>query len=180
MSARPAGANFQEHLRGVKEEPPRHRPWTVCKLGYKLMHNKLVLSSLEDVGRAHRPEHQESACIEEEEFVHIKDVSRAPRPEHQESACIEEEEEEEKFVHIKGFRKYLGADGQEPESPGVKEDVERPLVKEEEPKSSQQMQLPIKKEEEELPYIEEKGHITRSTAHDSTGWAGLCNTPVAH
>ncbi|XP_057709987.1 uncharacterized protein LOC130927896 [Corythoichthys intestinalis] len=45
------------------------------------------------------------------------------------------------------FRKYLCA---EPESPGVKEDVELPQIKEE-PKPCQQKQLPIKKDEE-LPY----------------------------
>ncbi|XP_057712208.1 zinc finger protein 37-like [Corythoichthys intestinalis] len=65
------------------------------------------------------------------------------------------------------FRKYLGAERQEPESPGVKQDVELPQIKEEEePESWKQKekeeQLPIKKEEE-LPYIKEEVSITRST-----------------
>ncbi|XP_057676547.1 zinc finger protein 35-like isoform X3 [Corythoichthys intestinalis] len=63
------------------------------------------------------------------------------------------------------FRKYLSAERQEPESPGVKEDVELPQIKEEEePEPCQQKQLSIKKEEEELPYVkEEEEHITRTT-----------------
>ncbi|XP_057717000.1 uncharacterized protein LOC130931863 isoform X6 [Corythoichthys intestinalis] len=120
MSARPAGANFREHLRGVKEEPLRHRHWTVCKLHYKLMHNKLVLSSLE------------------------------------------------------GFRKYLGADGQEPESPGIEGDIEPPQIKEEEPKPCQQMQLLIKKEEEEQPSVEEEEYTTRSTVKGAlSDWSSV-------
>ncbi|XP_057709753.1 uncharacterized protein LOC130927768 [Corythoichthys intestinalis] len=105
------------------------------------MHAKVVLHRLEDpyVSQAHYPEHPESARIKDEE---------------EGSPSIKDEEE---FVYIKGFRGYLGAERQEPESPGVKEDVELPQIKEEEePEPCQQKQLPIKKEEEE------EKHITRS------------------
>ncbi|XP_057709601.1 uncharacterized protein LOC130927669 isoform X4 [Corythoichthys intestinalis] len=139
MSARP------EELCGVKEEPPCHRHSTVCKL----MHAKVVLHRLEDLY-----------------------VSQARYSEHLESACIKDEEEEwssiqEAFIHMKGFRKYLGAERQEAACPGV----ELPQIKEEEePEPCQQKQLPIKKEEEELPYVkeeEEEEHITRSNGlHD--------------
>ncbi|XP_057710111.1 uncharacterized protein LOC130927972 [Corythoichthys intestinalis] len=108
------------------------------------------------VSHAHRLEHQESACVKGEE---------------EESPCIKEEEEspyikEEESVHIKGFRKYLGA---EPESPGQKEDVERSQIKDEEPELCQQKHLSIKKEDEELPYVkeeEEEELITWSTGPD--------------
>ncbi|XP_057673637.1 zinc finger protein 391-like isoform X1 [Corythoichthys intestinalis] len=103
------------------------------------------------------------------------DVSPAHLWEHQESACIKEEEEEESpsivedemFIHMEGSRKYLGAERQEQESPGVKKDVQLPQIKEEEPEPCQQKerekQLPIKKEEEELPFNKEGEGITRST-----------------
>ncbi|XP_057676528.1 cilia- and flagella-associated protein 251-like isoform X3 [Corythoichthys intestinalis] len=168
----PAAEKFQEDLCGVKEEPPRPQDSTVSKK----MPAKVVLPRFEDlyVSQAHRLENQESACVkgeeeesphikEEEESVHIKDlyVSQTHRLEHQESLCVKGEEEEspyikeEESVHIKGFRKYLFA---EPESPGIKEDVELPQIKEEEeePEPCHQKEreehLPIKKEEEELPY----------------------------
>ncbi|XP_057710901.1 uncharacterized protein LOC130928374 isoform X3 [Corythoichthys intestinalis] len=71
---------------------------------------------------------------------------------------------------ILNFRKSPGPGQQEPESPGIKEEVELPQIKEEEPEPPQQQkreaQLPIKKEEVELPYVkeeEEEQDITRST-----------------
>ncbi|XP_057710298.1 zinc finger protein 773-like [Corythoichthys intestinalis] len=57
-----------------------------------------------------------------------------------------------------GLRKSLGA---EPDSSGIREDVELPQIKEEEKEREQQ--LPIKKEEDELPFGKEEEHITRLT-----------------
>ncbi|XP_057710010.1 zinc finger protein 771-like [Corythoichthys intestinalis] len=62
------------------------------------------------------------------------------------------------------FRKYLGAKRQEPVSPGVKEDVELPQIKEEEPEPCQHKQFSfIKEEEQEMPYFKEKEAITTLT-----------------
>ncbi|XP_057710008.1 zinc finger protein 41 homolog isoform X3 [Corythoichthys intestinalis] len=142
-----ATEKFQEELCGVKEEPPRHQDSTVCKI----MHAKVVLRRLEDlcVSQAHCPKHQTSACIKDEE---------------EESPYIKEEEE---FVHIQGFSKYLGPEWQESESPGVQEEVEHPQMKQEEPEHPEQqkreVQLPIKKEEVELSYVKEEDDLTMST-----------------
>ncbi|XP_057712162.1 zinc finger protein 135-like [Corythoichthys intestinalis] len=91
-------------------------------------------------------------------------VSQAHRPEHQGSACIKEEEES---GPIQGFSKYLIPEWHESESPGVKEEVGHPHMKQEEPEHPQQqkteVQLPIKKEEVELLYVKEEDDITMST-----------------
>ncbi|XP_057711741.1 uncharacterized protein LOC130928932 isoform X2 [Corythoichthys intestinalis] len=112
-------------------------------------------------------------------------VSQAHRPEHQVSACIKEEEEEksayikgeEDFVPIKGFSKYLGPEWQESESPGVKEEVEHPHMKLEEPEHPQQqnreLQLPLKKEEVELPYVKEEDDIPMLTGEPLKSEDGL-------
>ncbi|XP_057710289.1 zinc finger protein 771-like [Corythoichthys intestinalis] len=151
----PTAEKFQEELCGVKEEPPRHQDSTVCKI----MHAKVVLRRLEDlyVSQAHRLGHQESACIkgEEEESPYIK---------------------EEESVHIQGFRKYLGAE-EEPESHEVKEHIELPQIKEEEPEPCQQNeredQIQIKKEAEELPSVKEEEGSTRSTGEPLKSEDGL-------
>ncbi|XP_057709719.1 zinc finger protein with KRAB and SCAN domains 1-like isoform X2 [Corythoichthys intestinalis] len=61
------------------------------------------------------------------------------------------------------FRKSLGPGQQEAESPGIKEEVELPQIKEEEPEPPQQQkrekQLPIKKEEEEQDITRLTGDI---------------------
>ncbi|XP_077597925.1 uncharacterized protein LOC144213371 [Stigmatopora nigra] len=62
-------ANFQEGLCGVKLEPSRH-----STLG-KIMHAKVVLHRLEDVGKVHQTEHQESTPMKDddnEQFKRIK------------------------------------------------------------------------------------------------------------
>ncbi|XP_057712030.1 cilia- and flagella-associated protein 251-like isoform X2 [Corythoichthys intestinalis] len=70
------------------------------------------------------------------------------------------------------FRKYLGPKRQESGSPGIKEEVEHPQMKKEEPEDHQRQkrdeQLPIKKEEVELTleeerYIKEEDVITKPT-----------------
>ncbi|XP_057709999.1 uncharacterized protein LOC130927903 isoform X2 [Corythoichthys intestinalis] len=70
----------EEELCGVKEEPPHHQHWTLCKT----MDAEVVLHNLEDVSQAHLPEHQESACIKEEE---------------EESPCFMEGKD---FIHLQG------------------------------------------------------------------------------
>ncbi|XP_057709613.1 uncharacterized protein LOC130927676 isoform X2 [Corythoichthys intestinalis] len=115
-------------------------------------------------GAKHQRQHQLSnACKMQVKVVlrRLPDlyVSQDHRPEHQESACIKEEEESRP---IQAFGKCLCAERQEPESPGVKEDVELTQIKEEEePEPHLQKQLPIKKEEkEELSYVKDEEGIT--------------------
>ncbi|XP_057711842.1 zinc finger protein with KRAB and SCAN domains 5-like isoform X2 [Corythoichthys intestinalis] len=72
---------------------------------------------------------------------------------------------------ILGFRKSLGPGQQEPKSPGIKEEVELPQIKEEEPEHLQQQkkeeELQIKKEEEE------EQDITLSTGEPLKNGDGL-------
>ncbi|XP_057710282.1 uncharacterized protein LOC130928073 isoform X3 [Corythoichthys intestinalis] len=116
-------------------------------------------------------------------------VSQAHRPEHQEPACIKEEEES---GPIQGFSKYLGPDAQqlqrEVQLPIKKEEVELPYVKEEDnitmstgfskylcPDAQQlkrEVNLPIKKEEVELPYVKEENDITMTTGEPSNSEDG--------
>ncbi|XP_057676126.1 uncharacterized protein LOC130906159 isoform X2 [Corythoichthys intestinalis] len=73
------------------------------------MHAKVVLRRLEGVSQVHRPEHQESACMEEEE--------------EEESPYVEKVEVE--FVHIKKY--FIGV-----ENPHIEEQQRpHPLKKEE-------------------------------------------------
>ncbi|XP_057711790.1 uncharacterized protein LOC130928956 isoform X3 [Corythoichthys intestinalis] len=85
----------------------------------------------------------------------------------------------------KGFRKYLGPEQQESESPGIKEEIEHPQIKKEQLDDHHQQkreeQLPIKKEEVELtlevePYIKEEEDVTRPTDEPLKSEGGLSET----
>ncbi|XP_077480598.1 uncharacterized protein LOC144091820 isoform X1 [Stigmatopora argus] len=76
------------------------------------------------------------------------------------------------------FRKYLGPECQEPDTPEIKEEVELPQIKQEESVPPQQHksveQLPIKKEEaEDLPVMKEEEDVTRTTAEPLKSRGGL-------
>ncbi|XP_057680025.1 zinc finger protein 79-like isoform X4 [Corythoichthys intestinalis] len=83
------------------------------------------------------------------------------------------------------FRKYLGSERQESESPGVKEEVVHLQIKKEEPDDPEQQKrdkhLPIKREEVEFTqevetYVEEENDITRPTGEPLKSEEGLSET----
>ncbi|XP_057675909.1 uncharacterized protein LOC130906042 isoform X2 [Corythoichthys intestinalis] len=113
--------------------------------------------------------------VEEEEFVHINEeqehfitvgnshieeqCQHPPfKKEDEDTPCVKEEVE---FVKLTGVRKYL--DSEQQESAGIKEEVEFPQIKQEEPAPPKQQkreeQLPIIKAEQVMPYIDEGASV---------------------
>ncbi|XP_057681695.1 involucrin-like isoform X3 [Corythoichthys intestinalis] len=128
---------------------------------------------------------------EEEEFVHMKEeehfftVGNSHIEEQHQHQPLKKKEEDPPYVteeaditKLTAVRKSHDHEWQEPESHGIKEEVELPQIKQEEPEPPQQqqreMQLPIIKEEEEKAYIyKDLSEVSRgplSSSRPSTGF----------